>query len=404
MSKIKEIEVEQPLVRESQRPTGVDSIKISGRIYNYRSLKTVSFLILKEEGRTYQLVVKDKRQKEVLNKKSLNDYLLVLAIKEDEDLILDRIIKSYDTIAEVPYPFYDNSPVSREIKLKYRNYELCSLESYQIFSFRSRLLKNIRSFFEANNHIEITTPKIISIGAEGGSELFKVRYFEKMAYLSQSPQLYKQMTINQGFKKCFEIGPIFRGEKSNTNRHLAEATSVDFEMELSLASPLEELIEYNILFLRSILTNILKDPNEKIACRAQDLLSELEKIKRSSDEDYNSEDKSGFRILDTFEKKDKPFYIKAKGISSLGFDIEYNGLELTSGGIREENYSILTKEMSLRGHYLEGFKSYLRTFKGGAPIQGGNAYGLERLMMIILEKENIRETTMYHRDRKVIAF
>ena len=88
MSKIKEIEVEQPLVRESQRPTGVDSIKISGRIYNYRSLKTVSFLILKEEGRTYQLVVKDKRQKEVLNKKSLNDYLLVLAIKEDEDLAL----------------------------------------------------------------------------------------------------------------------------------------------------------------------------------------------------------------------------------------------------------------------------------------------------------------------------
>lgn len=388
-------------------------MKISGRIYNYRSLKHISFLILKEEGVLHQIVVKEQKQRDHLKSKSLNDYLLVLVsevpneISKDKstEYLLEKIIKSYNSLAEVPYPFYDSSQVSKEIRLKNRAYELSSIESFEIFSFKSRLLKYIRCFFDSNDHLEIITPKIISTGAEGGSELFPIRYFDKKAYLSQSPQLFKQMAINQGFKRIYQIGAIYRGEKSNTNRHLAEATSVDFEMELPLENPLNFLIEYNIKFLKNILEKVSEDPLERVANRAKILLEELNNIRRTSlEESLENPTKEGFVVIDNFEKKEKPFYIKANGISSLGIDIEYNGLELTSGGVREENYTILSKELLLRGHNLDGFKQYLRTFKGGAPLHGGNAYGLQRLMIVLLNKENVREATMYYRDRKPVLF
>jgi aspartyl/asparaginyl-tRNA synthetase len=373
---------------------------ISGRLFNIRKLKNISFLIIKEEGNLIQVVVKEPSLLEFCEKIKNNSYLLITVNQEERDLVLLKINKSYSSEPIVPYDLYSTKleDVDRGLKLKNRPYDLGSIENYNIFTYRSRLLGYIREFFLNNGHVEINTPKIIYSGAEGGSELFKVKYFEKTYYLAQSPQLYKQMAINQGFKRVFEIASIYRGQKSNTNRHLSEAISIDFEMELPLKDPQKTLLDYNISFLRHILNRSLKDPWQVVRTNSEKLLKELDLIKDGTKEGPTP----GFAIISDFKREEKPFYIKFVKQETMGYDIEYNGLELTSGGVREENYEKLVKQMLLRGHTVGNFNFYLNTFKGGAPFHGGSAYGLERLMMIILDKENIRDTVMYPRDRKDI--
>jgi aspartyl/asparaginyl-tRNA synthetase len=378
-------------------------MRISGRIENFKNLKKIYFLTLREKGKLYDLVVKDPKLICLLNTKRLDSYLLVETEVGETELYLKKIIKSYSSETFCPFSFYDQkyTPTSFAVRMENRVHDLKSIENYQIFKFRSELLKWIREYFYLTNHLEITTPKIITVGAEGGSDLFEIRYFKKRAFLSQSPQLYKQMAINQGYSKVFEIGPIFRGERSDTNRHLSEATSVDFEMELSLTmDPLKELIDYNLSFLNYIFEKGSKYQNPEISENCKRLILELSEIKYRKDSEETVE---GFCIVNEYKKKDKPFYIKNVKNENKGFDIEYNGLELTSGGQREENFEQLTKEIQLRSITINSLKEYLLTFRGGAPIQGGNAYGLERLMMVILKKENIREGILYYRDKTKIT-
>ncbi|HSN58810.1 MAG TPA: aspartate--tRNA(Asn) ligase, partial [Clostridiaceae bacterium] len=284
-----------------------------------------------------------------------------------------------------------------------------------------------RTYLTGLRFSEIHTPKIISSSTEGGSEVFTVNYFEKRAFLTQSPQFYKQMTVGAGFERVFEIGHAYRAELHNTWRHLNEYVSLDVEMgfikdETDLMDLEEgflkflfeqlkkncrkELDMYNIelpvitkiprmtlSYAHEILLDKFgkKSPAGNIDAEGEVLLSKYIKEKYDSD----------FVFLTAYPVTKRPMYtMPSEDDASLtkSFDLIYKGLEITTGGQRIHDYEQLRDNISLFGMNPDDFGFYLESFRYGMPPHGGLAIGLERLTMKILDLENIRQSTLYPRD------
>jgi aspartyl-tRNA synthetase len=287
-----------------------------------------------------------------------------------------------------------------------------------IFKMRSLVLKSIRDYLYEKQFIEVNTPKMIATATEGGAALFPIFYYNKEAFLAQSPQLYKeQLTLS--FEKIFEIAPIFRAEASRTNRHLSEAISIDLEEAFSdyndVMLHIENIIKRSISVVKdycdSIKTTDYKVPDipEKIP---QYTYTELvEKIQNAGgktkwgDDLYPSELKkinlSGFYFIKDWPLAPKPFYVKAKNDdqkTSESFDLMFGDLELSSGSTRIEKRMELEERMKNKGFKLDAFDYHLRVFDYGVPPHAGCGIGLERLMMALTGTENIRDATFYPRD------
>jgi nondiscriminating aspartyl-tRNA synthetase len=328
-----------------------------------------------------------------------------------------KIFSQAEKIA--PFTSQAKTVANIDTRLEIRAVDLRRNILQHVFKARSLVLKSIRDYLYEKEFVEVNTPKMIATATEGGAALFPIFYYNKEAFLAQSPQLYKEQ-LTMSFEKVFEIAPIFRAEPSRTNRHLSEAISIDLEEAFADYNDIMKHIE-NIV-KRVVLT--VKDYDEKLNSDVKFLIPEIsdsipqytyseliEKMQKAGittewgDDLYASNLKklniTGFYFIKDWPLGPKPFYVKAKAgdsKTSESFDFMYGDLELSSGSTRIEKRSDLEERMKNKGFKLDPFDYHLRVFDYGVPPHAGCGIGLERLMMALTGTENIRDVTFYPRD------
>ncbi len=296
-----------------------------------------------------------------------------------------------------------------------------------IFKVQEGIARGFREFLMKEGFTEMRSPKIVFAGAEGGTNIFKLDYFDKQVYLAQSPQLYKQALVGV-YERVFEIAPVFRAEHHDTSRHLNEYTSMDFEM--GYINSFEDIMNTEVGALKYIM-NLLKteykqelellhadipEINEVPVMKfmdAKELLMTKFKYKPQDMKDFDPAEEellgkyakkelgSDFIFITHYPSKKRPFYTMddpADPEYTLSFDLLFRGLEITSGGQRIHDYNMQVEKMVKLGMDPNQFETYLMLHKYGAPPHGGLGIGLERLTMHLLGAKNVRETTMFPRD------
>jgi aspartyl-tRNA synthetase len=333
------------------------------------------------------------------------------------------------TEAAVPLPLgvVDKVNVELDTRLNHRVLDLRKPAVRQIFEARAALLEGFRSAFVSQGFLEIETPKLLRQGAEGGSTLFHVNYFDDDAYLAQSPQLYKQMLIGAGFERVFEIAPAFRAEPSDTVRHMTEFTSLDGEMayiegaeEIRVA--LETLVRDAVTVARSRLTSMGNPLAEKLPeVRTPFPRFDFREVEKwlgrpGAEQDLGTEDEkrigeiasrdqgADFYFITEFPTavKAQTFYARRNDDdpSRTGyFDLDFRGLELTSGGPREHRIDRLEANLRSAGLDPARFPGYLEAFRYGMPPHGGWGLGIDRVVSSLLGLPNVREGRLFPRDR-----
>jgi len=292
----------------------------------------------------------------------------------------------------------------------------------------SCMTKAMRDYLYSNNFTEIHSPKLIGAASESGSEVFKVKYFDGDAYLAQSDQFYKQMALAGGLDKVFEVGPVFRAENSNTNRHATEFTG--FDLEFAYIDSYEDVMSLEEDLLIAGLTAVkekfgdkilevfgkeviiptkpfprikLKDLYQKLHDKygfdiptedVGDMNAEAEKLTyKLAQEEYNSE----FMFIVDYAATKRPFYhMRDENGKLQGYDLIWRGTEITSGAQREHRYEELCKNAAEKG-LGKDVEFYLQFFKYGCPPHGGFGIGLDRLTMLLLGLTSIKETQFLFR-------
>ena len=328
-------------------------------------------------------------------------------------------IRVFSMVEKVP-PFdpYVKTIKNIDTRLEIRAIDLRRDSLKKIFQARSEVLKVIREYFYEENFVETNTPKIIATATEGGAALFPIFYYNKEAFLAQSPQLYKEQ-LTMSFEKVFEIAPIFRAEPSRTNRHLSEAISIDFEEAYvdynDVMSRIEQIIKQTILSMQEFSKD--NDDVEFTIPEISDTIPQytysdlLEKIQATGAKSQWGDDLypvqlnkigiTGFYFIKDWPVGPKPFYVKVSNDNpkiSESFDLMYGDLELSSGSTRIAKKSELEDRMKNKGMKIDTFGYHLGVFDYGVPPHAGCGIGLERLMMALTGIENIRDTTFYPRD------
>ena len=408
-----------------------EEVTICGWIHDIRVLGKIAFIILRDRYGFAQLTL----IKSIVGKEKFKEYTklsresVICArgkVQKTEQAklgfeILPEVIEVLN-IAESPLPLGVADRVEAEIDTRIENrfLDLRKREVLAIFEIRSTLLQGIRETLLQENFIEVHTPKIVATATEGGTELFPVKYFEKDAYLNQSPQLYKQMLMAAGLDRVFEVAPAFRAEEHNTTRHLNEFISIDIEMSFANEEDAMQMLE------KSIVNAIRKIKNEnpeeleiigaeweipKFPFRRITYDEALEIVRENGidmrwGEDFSAEalkalgsEFQEFYFITRWPMEIKPFYVLPDGKYSHAFDLMYGEREITSGAQRNHIYESLVEVMRKKGLNPENFEYYLKTFRYGMPPHAGWGLGLERLTMIITGVKNIRECVIFPRDR-----
>ena len=333
--------------------------------------------------------------------------------------VIPKDLKVFSAVEKIP-PFdpYAKTVKNIDTRLEIRAIDLRRDNLKKIFQARSEVLKVIREYFYEENFIEVNTPKIIATATEGGAALFPIFYYNKEAFLAQSPQLYKEQ-LTMSFEKVFEIAPIFRAEPSRTNRHLSEAISVDFEESYVDYNDIMKRIEQIIIRSISVIQKFSQDnsgtefmiPVKSDTIPVYTYAELLEKIQNAGAKSQWGDDLypaqlnkigiTGFYFIKDWPIGPKPFYVKVSKNDpkiSESFDLMYGDLEISSGSTRIEKKMELEDRMRNKGMKIDTFGYHLNAFEYGVPPHAGCGIGLERLMMALTGTENIRDTTFYPRD------
>ena len=338
--------------------------------------------------------------------------------------------------ASTPLPLgvVDKVEADMDTRLDNRFLDLRKPHIQSIFMIRSTILNAAREVFLEEDFVEIQTPKIVATATEGGTALFEMNYFDKKAYLNQSPQLFKQTMMATGLDRVFEIGPAFRAEEHDTVRHLNEYTSIDCEMawgdlddslevlEKVIQRAYSNVLNANYMDLENLQHKIVSPERpfprlkygeiiEKLASIDFEMADEASGKKRVIEwgddiplEGFReiAKDRPSLYFVTEWPMKLKPFYIQPSPDDpevSQGFDLNYGEKELVSGGQRVHDPVQLKTLIKERGLGLEGFKFYLKAFDYGMPPHSGWGLGAERLTMIITGLSNVRETVLFPRDK-----
>jgi len=411
---------------------GADVI-IFGWIEDIRDLGGIKFLNLKDKSGSVQITVpKDLAKIATINKvDSLQDQS-VIAVKgkirkmskapQGVEILPEEIKVLSNATHPLPFDPTGRIPADLDVRLDARVLDLRRPTSRAIFKIRDLVLHTIRGFFHTNGHIEVNTPKIIATATEGGAELFPIAYFDREAFLAQSPQLYKEQ-LSSVFEKVYEIAPIYRAEESHTTRHLSESISIDMEEAFvdynDVMTKLESLICEVINAIRENCDLELKVLNHDLSLPSRPFMrvtynEVVEKLRELGVEISWGEDISteAYRILGEIFKDyyfiidwptdSKPFYVKPCSDTPKmceAFDLMYSWLELASGGTRVSNKELLVKRMMNQRLSPSSFEYHLKSYDYGMPPHAGFGLGLERTLMIMTGVKNIREVTIYPRDR-----
>lgn len=416
-------------------------ITVGGWVQDLRNLGGISFLQLRDRHGVIQVTTLKKRSKELFE--------LVASLPRESVVLVDGIVKEskearagFEIVpedikvlnrAEAPLPLgvIDKVGADLDTRLNNRFMDLRKEEVRAIFSIKAKVLEGIRQFLSSEGFVEVHTPKIVAAGAEGGATLFPIRYFDKNAFLAQSPQLYKQNLMATGLDKIYEIAPAYRAEASDTVRHIAEFISLDVELAFIESSEdvmavAEGIVAHSIEYVRehakaelSKLGVELKRPRTpfpRVPYREAVEIVRSEGVNIEFGEDLGTE---GEKALGEAMKRERDaelyfitefptalkrstFYAKRydEDPETTGyFDLDYKGQEIVSGGQREHRYDVLVEQMRENGLNLESFEFYLKAFRYGMPPHGGFGFGVERYLQKMLDLPNIREAVLYPRDR-----
>ena len=402
---------------------------VAGWVENTRELGKIKFLVLRDNTGEIQITaVKGKVDDGIfdsMDKFSRESVVLVKGeVKESKQApggkeIVPKEIETLNPAENLVIDVSDFSKTELPKRLDNRFLDLHRKNIQAIFRIQSEIAFRFREFFYSRGFLEVQLPSVISASSEGGTELFKVDYFEKKAFLAQSPQLYKQMLACSPAEKVFTITPVWRAEKHNTIRHLNESRQMDIEVafagQMQVMKLEEEVVRY---IIEKIIENCkeeikilglkLKVPKAKYL--SYDETAKLLGIRYGEDLSPENEKELGEKFPDTivfvhsWPVSIKPFYImpqgeKANAKLSEGFDAIYRGTEITSGGQRIHLPELLTERIKAKGLNPKDFKEYIDSFRYGAPPHAGWSIGLERLTMLITEQKNIREAVLFPRDR-----
>ena len=425
-------------IRDSSSITVDDGVvTVRGWVQDTRNMGGISFIVLRDRYGTVQLTLpKKKVDPEMfatitkLPRESVISVTGEVKASNQTELGLEIIPSSYvlESEAGVPLPMgvIDKVNVEMDTRLNNRFMDLRKPEIRAIFELKAMMVELIEEAVRENGFIQVYTPKINAAGAEGGAELFKIQYFDRPAFLAQSPQLYKQILMSTGLDRVFELGPAFRAEQSNTNRHVTEFISFDGEMswienEEEVMRMIETVIDHVLTGLRERGKKQLEVLGKEITvpARPYPILTYSECLKIVQDgglplkegDDLGTEGEKivgdvmagkgcDLYFIAEYPEEAKPFYIMEKDGTpySFSFDLDYKGQEISSGGQREHRYDRLVARMEKKGLNPEDFSFYLDAFRYGMPPHGGWGIGIERLLVKMLDLGNIREAILFPRD------
>ena len=408
-------------------------VTVFGWVQDIRDLGGIRFIILQDREGTIQLTIPKKRiAPEVLAKSDLLQKRFsigVCGIVKKTSMtprgieVIPSAIKIFNVATEqLPIDITGKTPALIESRLDARPLDLTQEKSLATFKVQHTALEAIRSFLFEKKFLEVHTPRIIASATEGGAELFSVDYFGQKAYLAQSPQLYKE-ELTLSFERVFEVGPFFRAEESHTRRHLSEFTSVDIEAAFMNATDvmalLEQVVHHACMVVKEKCSSELtvlgyKFEVPEIPFKRLTYDQVLDDLKKQEvtipwGEDIPTE---AFRVLGKlypffyfitdWPTHAKAFYIKPRDDKPEiceGFDLMWRYIELVSGGTRIAQKDQLTQRLKEKNLNPESFKCHLQAYDYGMPPHAGWGLGLERLTMILTGNKNIREVTLYPRDR-----
>lgn len=426
---------EEAELEDLLKAEGGTTIILEGAVHSIRDMGEIAFVILRKREGLIQTVWEEGKTDMELSEIREGDYIHVTGhIKDEEraphgkEVRLSTIRHLSHVSCPLPLPIDKwKLNTSLEAKLDRRSFSLRNIRERARFRIQEGIVRGFRDFLYEQGFTEIHTPKIGAKSAEGGANMFRLSYFHRPAVLQQSPQLYKQMMVGV-FDRVFETGPVFRAEKHNTRRHLNEYTSLDFEMGyihsfLDICAMETGFLQYTMNLLEKEYSKELKLLNitlpdvEKIPYvrfdEAKRLVSEKynRKIRNPFDlepeeeeligkyfkEEYNAD----FVFVTHYPSKKRPFYAMDDPEDTrytLSFDLLYHGLEITTGGQRIHDLSMLEEKIQEKGMTEEGLEQYLDAFRFGMPPHGGLGIGLERLTMQLLGEDNVREACLFPRD------
>jgi aspartyl-tRNA synthetase len=397
----------------------VDTLRVSGKI---------SFLLLRDRTGLVQVFLdkgltekfKDLKRESVVQIKGLVNKRPENQIKKEMKTgEVEVAAKELEIIAEAEtLPIELDDTTSLDKRLDYRFLDLHKPKIQAIFKVQSNIMAGFREFMIKEHAIEAAFPSIIGASSEGGTDMFTVKYFEKTAYLSQSCQLYKQM-LACSMEKVFAVFTCWRAEKHNTLRHLNECRQMDFEMafanDFDVMDVMGRCVQYIIQKLNAENKEDLELLNVKLNVPSMKYMTfaEVAKLMKKENIEMGEDDLSGeaekklgelypdtIVFVHDWPLSGKPFYIMPKGDGlSCGFDAIYKGMEITSGGQRIHIPKLLIERLKAKGLKPEDFKSYIDSFRFGSPSHSGWGMGVERLTMLLLGIENIREVVLFPRDR-----
>ncbi|MBR9701986.1 aspartate--tRNA(Asn) ligase [Candidatus Pacearchaeota archaeon] len=408
------------------------NVEIAGWVHNTRDLSKVRFLVLRDisgiiqvtgvKGKTdekiFKMMEKVSRESVVYIKGSVKDSKQAPGGKEinpDEMIVISEAEK-------LPIDVSDHSKTELPKRLDYRFLDLHRQRTQAIFKIQSTVGSAFKEYFVNKGFVDMHPPSLIGSSSEGGTDLFKAKYFEKDAYLAQSPQLYKQM-VACAMEKVVTITPVWRAEKHNTVRHINECRQMDIEMAFAntmiVMKEMESAVKYIVEEVMKknkddldLLEVKLKVPKSKYMT-FEEAVKLLKKNKINVEKDDltpEAEKKLDELFPDTvvfvydWPMSGKPFYImpkseKADAKVSEGFDAIYRGAEISSGGQRVHLPDLLIKRLKANGLNPKSFKSYIDSFRFGAPPHAGWSIGIERFTQVLLRLPNIREGVLFPRDR-----
>ncbi|MDI6690787.1 MAG: aspartate--tRNA(Asn) ligase [Candidatus Bathyarchaeota archaeon] len=408
-------------------------VTLFGWVQEIRDLGGIRFIILQDREGTIQITIPRKKvANEVLSKSDILQKRYSIGVKGTVKKtevtprgveVIPKEIKIFGTAApQLPIDITGKTPASLETRLDARALDLCQDKNIAVFKIQHAAVEAIRDFLFEKGFVEVHTPRIIASATEGGAALFPVDYFGRKAFLAQSPQLYKEQLV-MSLEKVFEVGPFFRAEESHTRFHTSEFVSIDIEQAFADAEDVMQLLE-------RLMQHVCKVVNEKCGKELALLKHKIEVptvpfkrltydevLKELERESVNvpwGEDiptpalrtlgkiHPHFYFITDWPTHSKAFYIKPRDDKPEiceGFDLMWRWLELVSGGTRIADKELLIKRLKEKGLNPEAFKFHLQAFDFGMPPHAGWAIGLERLTMMLTGKRNIREVTLYPRDK-----
>ena len=410
---------------------------VAGHVHDIRDLGGIVFLLLRDRAGQIQVVFKEEDDEtlfEEVQSLGAEDVVRVTGEPVDSEQapggveIVPRSLEVLNEAAsQLPLDVSKDTHADLSTRLDNRSVDLRKPEVVAVFSLRSKLVEAMESWFDDNDFLEIKTPRISKGGAEGGAELFPIVYYDKDAYLSQSPQLYKQILMAAGYERVYENGTAFRAEDFATSRHVSEISM--FDVELAYVEDHHDVMDVQEESLRHALRTATAEASDELETLGVDLRVPEEPFPRITftealdildaefdhqPEDSTDLDTKGEKLLgEHFEEQghpaffvvgypDEKFYymqdVEGDEIASRKFDLIYEGQELSSGGQRQHDIDVMRAHMEEEGIEPSAFEFYLEALEYGTPPHGGYGLGIDRLVQKVADLDNIKEAIMFPRD------